>query len=121
MVYDFKQRLPDLYAAKAVIIDLRNNGGGNSGTGVAILKYFTDQKYIKGSIWRTRNHIASFKAWGSFIKDDELEKQLRENPYNKAWIQKTYDVSRGKYWYTSDTSSYYNGGSDKNSLCPWWY
>ncbi|NII24610.1 peptidase S41 [Pseudoflavitalea sp. X16] len=108
VVYDFKQRLPELYEAKAVIIDLRNNGGGNTGTGIEILKYFTSQKNINGSTWRTRQHIAAFKAWGSFIKDEELEKRLKQNPFNKAWTQKSYDISRGKYWYSGDTSSFYN-------------
>lgn len=118
VVFDFKQRLPELYEAKAVIIDLRNNGGGNSGTGTAILKYFTDQKYINGSIWRTREHAGAFKAWGSFIKDDELEKHLKENPFNKAWVQKAYDISRGNYWFRGDTSSDYNEVTDKKITVP---
>ncbi|AXY76587.1 peptidase S41 [Paraflavitalea soli] len=118
VVYDFKQRLPELYTAKAVIIDLRNNGGGNSGIGVAILKYFTDKKNITGSTWRTRENISAFRAWGKFIKDEELEKQLKENPFNKAWIQKSYDISRGNYWYSGDTSSFYNEVTDKKITVP---
>ncbi len=118
VVYDFKQKLPELYEAKAVIIDLRNNGGGNSDIGVAVLKYFTGQKNIKGSTWRTREHIAAFKAWGSFTKDEELEKELKENPFNRAWIQKAYDISRGKYWYHGDTSSTYNEVAAKKITVP---
>ncbi|MBO9562213.1 MAG: S41 family peptidase [Niastella sp.] len=118
VVFDFKQRLPELYEAKAVIIDLRNNGGGNTSIGTAILKYFTDQKYIKGSTWRSREHIASFKAWGKFIKDEELEKHLKENPFNRVMIQKTYDISRGKYWHYGDTYSTYNEVTDKKITVP---
>lgn len=118
VVVDFKQQLPELYKAKGVIIDLRNNGGGNSDIGVAILKYFTDQKKIKGSTWRTREHIAAFKAWGKFIKDEDLAQQLKENPFNKEWIQKSYDISRGKYWYKGDTSYSYNEITDKKLTVP---
>lgn len=118
VVHDFKQKLPDLYKAKAVIIDLRNNGGGNSSIGLAILKYFTAQKHIKGSTWRSREHVAAFKAWGSFMKDDELEKALKENPEDKMWIQKAYDISRGNYWFRGDTSSYVNDVSDKKITVP---
>lgn len=118
VVVDFKKYLPQVYEAKAVIIDLRNNGGGSSGTGAAILKYFTDQKRIKGSTWRTRDHIASFKAWGSFIKDEELDKELKENPFDKEWTMKAYDISRGKYWFKGDTSSFYNEVSAKKITVP---
>ena len=118
VVVDFKQHLPELYQAKAVIIDLRNNGGGNSDIGVAILKYFTDKKNIRGSTWRTHEHIAAFRAWGKFIKDEELAQQLKENPFNKAWLQKSYDISRGKYWYYGDTSSTYNEVTDKKITVP---
>jgi carboxyl-terminal processing protease len=109
VVTDFKKHLPELYQAKGVIIDLRNNGGGSTGTGIAILKYFTDQKQIMGSAMRTREHIAAYKAWGSFIKDEDLEKRLKENPFGKEWTLKAYNISRGNYWFGGDTTAFYNG------------
>lgn len=119
VVHDFKQRLPDLYAAKAVIIDLRNNGGGNSEIGVAILKYFTAQSRIIGSTWRTREHVAAFKAWGRFIEDEEkVLKEVGPDSASRAWIHKAYAIARGNYWYHGDSSEFRNEGKEQKITVP---
>ena len=62
----FKQEVvPELAKAKGVIIDIRTNGGGSTENGTAILDYFVDQP-LKGSAWRTREHVAAYKAWATF-------------------------------------------------------
>ncbi len=66
IVERFKQEVvPELPRAKGVIIDIRVNGGGSTENGTAILDYFVDQP-LKGSAWRTREHLAAYKAWASF-------------------------------------------------------
>jgi C-terminal processing protease CtpA/Prc len=91
----FKKYLPELYKAKGIILDLRNNGGGNSDVGVEILKYFTRQKKIKSSAGKTRDHIASFKAWGKYF---DLKDTLTD-PLRKDIIIKSYLVTNSNYWY----------------------
>jgi carboxyl-terminal processing protease len=118
VVADFKKHLPELYQAKGVIIDLRNNGGGSTGTGIAILNYFTDKKVIMGSAMRTREHIAAYKAWGSYITDQELEKRLKENPAGSEWSIKAYNISRGKYWSGSDSTAFNNMGTEQKITVP---
>jgi C-terminal processing protease CtpA/Prc len=60
----FQDVLPDLYKAEKLIIDLRDNGGGNTGIGREILQYFTGDTILYGSRSRSRMHIPTLKAWG---------------------------------------------------------
>ena len=76
----FIEKLPELYKAKAIIIDLRNNGGGNSNIGRDILQYLTKDSFLLGSKNKSRLHIPSHKAWGRFTEskdtfDNEFSKQ----------------------------------------------
>ncbi|QJD98187.1 peptidase S41 [Mucilaginibacter robiniae] len=61
----FIQQLPELRKAKALIIDLRQNGGGSTSIGTAILDYLTDSTVLHGSKMVSRLHVASYKAWGN--------------------------------------------------------
>ncbi len=63
--WDFEAALPDLYRAKALIVDIRKNGGGNSNNGYGIAAYLTDDT-LQASAWKTREHVAAYKAWGRF-------------------------------------------------------
>ncbi|MHC2990249.1 peptidase S41 [Pontibacter sp. HJ8] len=65
----FLQKLPELRKAKALIIDLRNNGGGITSIGRQILDYMAPDTLLYGSRNSTRQHLASFKAWGRFIEN----------------------------------------------------
>jgi len=76
----FIEKLPELYKAKKLIIDLRKNGGGNTNIGREILEYLTNDKKLYGSKNFSRLHIPSFKAWGKWteVKDtigDDFSKQ----------------------------------------------
>ena len=62
----FLQKLPELRKAKALIIDLRYNGGGSTSIGRQILEYLSPDTLLYGSKNSTRQHLASFKAWGVF-------------------------------------------------------
>lgn len=61
---DFKQNYFKIQQSQALVIDLRRNGGGNSAIGAEILSYFTDTD-LDGATWKSRKHIAAYKAWGS--------------------------------------------------------
>ncbi|MFD2248375.1 S41 family peptidase [Pontibacter ruber] len=62
----FLEKLPELRKAKALIVDLRTNGGGSTTIGRDILNYLSPDTLLYGSKNSTREHLASFKAWGKF-------------------------------------------------------
>jgi len=88
IVGEFEAMLPELYKAKGVVIDLRKNGGGSTGNGTAILDHFTNAP-LSGSAWRTREHRASYKAWG------------RQSARNGDTTSLNYKYFVGDVWYKS--------------------
>ena len=82
----FETYLPELYHAKGLIIDLRKNGGGNWAYGLEILKHLIPGKEVLGAASQTRNHIATYKAWGEMISPQDTA----SNPeYRKAYLNYT--------------------------------
>ncbi|MGZ3777289.1 MAG: S41 family peptidase [Mucilaginibacter sp.] len=63
VVDEFKKALPEIRKHRALIVDVRNNGGGNDDYALQIAEYLTDQPFIVGSMWKTRIHNAAKKAW----------------------------------------------------------
>lgn len=90
----FEARLPELYEAKGLIIDLRYNGGGSTGVGTGILQYLTNDTVLYGSRYTSRLHIPSFKAWGKYtaVKDT----------VNNEWAKKSYLSFIDQYYYHFD-------------------
>ncbi|MDX1740467.1 MAG: S41 family peptidase [Rhodothermales bacterium] len=66
----FEEHLDELETARAVILDIRGNGGGNSSHGWQIGRFFSDVP-LEVSHWRTRAHRAAYKAWGRFSDDPD--------------------------------------------------
>jgi C-terminal processing protease CtpA/Prc len=64
---DFEQAYGAIRETDALILDVRENGGGSSGTGWAILAYLTDKPF-QATQWRTRDYRPSFRAWGNAEK-----------------------------------------------------
>ena len=62
IVREFDSVFGEIKNAKGLIIDVRENGGGNSSYGNAIIGRLTD-KPLSGSRWKSPQHIAAFKAW----------------------------------------------------------
>lgn len=91
----FISKLPELYKANALIIDLRKNGGGNGDYGLEILKYLIPNKKLYGPKSRTRNHISTYKAWGEMTnpKDTAIDPE-----YLKAYLNFI-----GEYYYDFPT------------------
>ncbi len=51
-----------------MIIDLRNNGGGNSNISKNLAQFLTKDTVLYGSKDQSRMHIPTFKAWGAYKK-----------------------------------------------------
>jgi len=102
---DFRKVLPELYTCKAIIIDLRKNGGGNSQIGADLLKYFTTEKNIVGSVWKTRDHQAAFNAWGKAVLASNPQVDINTlSNFRKKSVQ----VAQGNYWFQGDTMQFEN-------------
>ncbi len=84
----FEQHIDSINKTNKLIIDLRDNGGGDSGFGYKILKHLTTRSFIT-SKWMTREHKASYKAWG----------QNLEPPFTNDWDKECYLTANGNYWY----------------------
>ncbi|MEC4048414.1 S41 family peptidase [Flavobacterium sp. SUN046] len=95
----FIDKLPELYKAKSLIIDLRHNGGGSTDIGAKILKYLTNDKVLYGSKQISRLHIPAFKAWGKYVKEKDT--------LNNAWEKQAYLTYRDQFYhnfeYEADT------------------
>ncbi len=71
MVNSMTDKADELFAAKyaeiekadAIILDLRENGGGNSNIGYNILAFLVEKPY-QSSKWFTRNYRPAYRAWG---------------------------------------------------------
>lgn len=90
VVEDFLNVKDSIQNATKLIIDLRRNGGGNSGYGYEILKYFSPKPFLT-SKWMTREHKAAFKAWGRYV----------EEPPSSQWDEACLLTCKGNYWYVA--------------------
>jgi C-terminal processing protease CtpA/Prc len=91
---DFEKNLPEIYKAKTLVIDLRKNGGGDTGVGTGILQYLTNDKVLYHSRYRTREHRASFKAWGIYTTPKDT--------INNDWNTKCYLYNNDLKYYDFD-------------------
>ena len=87
----FFAKLPELRKAKKMIIDLRDNGGGSSEIGCAILKHLTNDQVLFGSTMRSRQHIPSYKAWGNWVEAADT--------VGDEWARKSYLAFRDEMYY----------------------
>jgi len=116
VITKFKEALPQLYKSKGIIIDLRKNGGGNSGVGAEILKYFTEQKRLIGSLWQTREHKAAYKAWGTGMVMEDNFDGWRQDQID--WFMEAYEMGKGIHWYKGDTMTFNNNVDTKKLTVP---
>ena len=89
IVDEFTAVFPELKKAKKLIVDLRENGGGNTSTGADILSYLTPDSVLVGSTWCTRVHSPAYMSWGPQVKDTIGAGE---------WRKKVYLVSKRKYY-----------------------
>lgn len=53
----------EIAAADGLVIDVRENGGGDSGNGYKVLSLLTGKPFA-GSRWQTREYLPAYRAWG---------------------------------------------------------
>lgn len=97
IVEEFEAIIDNLQDFDHFIIDLRNNGGGNSGNGYNILKYFADKSFLT-SRWQTREHKASYKAWGSFYAQEPFDNL-------DDWAKESVKTFEGDYWHYGEVDT----------------
>lgn len=84
--------------AKAYIIDIRDNGGGNSNNADHVASLFI------GNSFRTDNayhpiHIGAYKAWGKYNKVNEMtEEELKIQYGDNAFYEKIYKICNHIYY-----------------------
>jgi carboxyl-terminal processing protease len=65
---EFDAHFDQVLNSKGLILDVRDNGGGSSENGYAIIARLIDKATTQTSKWRTRDYKPAFRAWG---KPDE--------------------------------------------------
>jgi C-terminal processing protease CtpA/Prc len=95
----FIAHLPELYKAKALIIDLRNNGGGSSSIATSILKYLSNDSVFYGARNSTREHIATYKAWGTFFSAKDTLTDKPDWGMTKQEVTKFYLMANNNYYF----------------------
>ena len=113
VVEEFIDYVDSLSKFKAVIIDIRQNGGGNSGYAHQITKYFTDKPYFFGELGSTRKHLASYKAWGAF-SDKDYANRLGQKSYKNKYSEYYYN----NVWEYEKIDTIYTNVSSKKLLMP---
>lgn len=98
----FIQKLPELYQARALIIDLRNNGGGSTNIGTEILKYLINDTLFYGARSVTRNHLPTYKAWGSNFTEKDTGRAKPEWGMSKDEVVKAFLAFHDNYYYKFD-------------------
>ncbi|MHC4645388.1 MAG: S41 family peptidase [Planctomycetota bacterium] len=63
VVDEFDRIMKRIGKADGLVIDVRNNSGGNSAYGDAIISRLIERP-VPRTLWKTPQHIAAFEAWG---------------------------------------------------------
>ncbi|PRY87617.1 S41 family peptidase [Mongoliibacter ruber] len=69
----FYENSTELQKAKKLIIDLRENGGGDTPIGLVIFQSLTNDTLMYGSKSFSRKHIPTFKAWGRYLNENAIQ------------------------------------------------
>ena len=86
----FREKLPELESASGIIIDLRQNGGGNSSYSSAIVGHFTEAPFT-GAAWRTPVHRGVYRAWGKY--GDTYESLEKYKDEIRQWFDGHQDLT----------------------------
>ena len=116
IVADFASHLPELENSRGLIIDIRRNGGGNSGNADAIVKHLTDEPF-SGGMWKTREHRAVDKAWGAMyagLSPEELEGEREGmSAGSRKWFDRAVSTYNGTFWHEAPPRLIEPGEGDK--------
>lgn len=82
VVDTFNTYRPQISRCAGLIIDLRENGGGNSAFGYEILRHFTRQP-LRTPVWSSPEHVPAYRAFGQWYSSqatvDTTERMVRES------------------------------------------
>ncbi len=105
VIKEFIAQLDNLFKDKAVIIDIRQNGGGHSEYADQIIKYFTDKPYFLGELYSTRKHIASYKALGAPPDKNYVKRNgFQRNKYSEYYFNNVWEYEKMDTIYTDVNS-----------------
>jgi carboxyl-terminal processing protease len=76
LVARFDSILPALRDSRGIVLDVRRNRGGVDDVVRQILTRLTGDTLV-GPAWRTRTHVAAYRAWGRFADEAEWARQYR--------------------------------------------
>ncbi len=65
---EFDKVFESISKTKALIVDIRGNGGGNSGNSEYILRHLTDKQIVSSS-WKSPMYIPAFASWGRELEE----------------------------------------------------
>lgn len=93
VVSEFEKLIPQIQKSKGLIIDIRQNGGGNGDYAQKIAEHLVDKNYMVGSAWRARIHHSLNKAYGSMVVSGVNNQYTRTN--KDYWENNTWDIHNG--------------------------
>ncbi|WP_152968676.1 S41 family peptidase [Pseudoalteromonas sp. R3] len=89
----FIKLLPQLQTANGLVIDLRQNRGGNTFVAESILKYLTFHDLL-GISSKMRIHNSTYKAWGKYADQFSWAKKYQDYSSGNAWLKNAPDTLR---------------------------
>lgn len=82
---EFRKVYPDLLKTRALIIDVRDNNGGNSGNGDFLASSLVADTLMRGA-WSSPKYIPAYASWGMKIDDYQAgEQPLMHNRNMEAY------------------------------------
>lgn len=98
IVDEFKKIIFELPKAKSFIIDLRNNGGGNTNNGFQILQYFTKDEKLNYAKMSSRKTISAYKAWGKYVEaKDTINNASRKEQFLTFHNRNYYEFPKNEF------------------------
>jgi C-terminal processing protease CtpA/Prc len=82
--------MPKIKDCRGYIIDIRNNGGGNSDNADRVVQAFIEGEFTY-STDRELVHNGAYKAWGKYMDLDSIDQ-------NDKWSKKVYDICKRQYF-----------------------
>ncbi len=114
LIDHFIEIIPVLGTVTGLILDLRNNLGGNSQIAGEMVKFFTSKDQIAIIKSSTRKHLAAQKALGAFIKEFPssgfVVSKEKQKQYLKSFV--------GDVWEEENEGFIVNDRMGPKILCP---
>lgn len=59
---------PEIRRARGLVIDIAHNGGGNTDNAYPLIERIASSE-ARGATWRSRKHVAAFRAWAPHLEE----------------------------------------------------